>query len=166
MDRGATTISTGARAAGTDAAGTLTTDSGALINMPFSLKARYELEATPSGTTPEELLAAACATCFTEELSSRLAAAGHKAQSLQCESRVQLVRAAQQWTISGIRIHCTAVVPGISDSEFLSIVHESKVGGPIAQALRPEITVTVSRLDHPLTAEAAMNPSHRQASRW
>src|SRR5512144_2261132 len=65
MDRGAT-------ANWNASAGTLTTDSGALINMPFSTIARYELEATPSATTPEELLAAAYAACFTMTLAEHL----------------------------------------------------------------------------------------------
>ena len=69
MDRGAT-------ANWNANAGTVTTDSGALINMPFSTIARYELEATPSATTPEELLAAAYAACITMTLAEHLAAAG------------------------------------------------------------------------------------------
>jgi len=68
MDRGAIASWNGTN-------GGLTTDSGALINAPFSTAARFELEATPSATTPEELLAAAYASCFTMTLAERLAAA-------------------------------------------------------------------------------------------
>jgi len=71
MDRGAT-------AQWTSNAGTVTTDSGALINAPFSAVARYELEAKPSATTPEEMLAAAYASCFTTTLAERLTAAGSR----------------------------------------------------------------------------------------
>jgi len=164
MDRGAIAVSIG-NGAGADGAGTLVTDSGALTNTPFSLKARFEREATPSGTNPEELLAAACASCFNEELAARLAAAGHEAQSLRTEARVQLVKPGNQWTIGGIRIHCTAVVPGISDSEFLAIAHEAKARGPIAHALRPDITVTVSREEHLVVAEPSTNPQLRPVHR-
>lgn len=164
MDRRAIAISTGAEA-GAAARGVLTTDSGALTNTPFSLKARYEWEPVPSGTNPEELLAAACAGCFTEELAARLAAAGHQAQQLRTEARVHLVRPGDRWTIGGIRIHCTAVVPGISDEAFLAIVHAAKASGPIEHALRPDVTVTVSRQEHLPIAEPATNPGLRSAHR-
>ncbi|MBZ0231320.1 MAG: OsmC family peroxiredoxin [Deltaproteobacteria bacterium] len=164
MDRGAIAISTGADA-GVGISGTLTTDTGALTNTPFSLKARYEWEPTPTGTNPEELLAAACASCFTEELAARLAAAGHQAQQVRTEARVHLVRPGDRWTIGAVRIHCTAVVPGISDEEFLAIVHEAKASGPIEQALRPDVTVTVSRQEYLPVAEPATNPGLRSAHR-
>ena len=125
-------------------AGVLTTDSGALVGVPCSKKARFEIEASPSATTPEELLAAACAGCFTMTFSDLLAAASHPAQSLRTEARVQLVRPSGSWEIPSVRLHCTAIVPGISEQEFLAIAHEARIRGPIAQALRADITMTVS----------------------
>lgn len=137
MDRGAT-----ARW-GLDAA-TLSTDSGALIEAPFSPTARYALEARPTGTTPEELLAAAYAACFTMALAERLAAAGHPAPALRTEARVQLVRPSGHWEIPAVRVHCTAAVPGISAHDFLELAHAARLHGPVARALRAEVTVTVS----------------------
>lgn len=162
MDRGAIATSTGA---GADV-GTLTTDSGALTNTPFSQKARFEQEASPTGTNPEELLAAACASCFNSELAARLAAAGHLAHQLRTEARVQLVRPGNHATIGAIRLHCSAVVPGIGDSEFLAIAHEAKTHSPLALALRPDITLTVSREERVTVAEPAMDPHLRPAHRW
>lgn len=163
MDRGAIAVSTRADA---DVVGMLNTDSGALTNTPFSQKARIELEATPSGTNPEELLAAACASCFTATLAERLAAAGYHAHAIRTEARVQLVRPGGHGTIGAIRLHCTAVVPGISDAQFLAIAHDAKTHGPIAQALRPDITLTVSRQERVDVVEPAMDPSLRPAHRW
>lgn len=141
MDRGAIAVSTGA---GDDAAGSLTTDSGAVFHMPYSRTARFELEANPKATTPEELLAAAEASCFNMELAERLAAAGHPAHAIRTEARVQLVKPNGHWTIPAIRLHCSATVPGISESEFLAIAHEARVSGPITSAVRSEVTLTVS----------------------
>jgi osmotically inducible protein OsmC len=165
MDRGAIAVSGGA-GTGTDVTGILNTDSGALTNTPYSQKARLEREASPTGTNPEELLAAAEASCFTMELGERLALAGHPARSLRTEARVQLVKPGGRWIIGGIRIHCTAVVPGISDSEFLAIAHEARTAGPIAQALRPDLTLTVSLEGHDPMSEVALDPLLRPVHRW
>lgn len=125
-------------------AGTITTDSGALVNMPCSPTARYELEAMPSATTPEELLAAAFSSCFTMELAERLKAAGYSTPSLKTEARVQLVHPSGYWEIPSIRIHCTASVPGISERDFLAIAHLARTHGAIARTLRADITLTVT----------------------
>ena len=140
MDRGAIATWSGT---GTNA-GTLTTDSGALINAPYSVAARYELEALPSATTPEELLAAAYAGCFTMTLAERLAAAGHPARSLRTEARVQLVKPSGYWEIPSVRLHCSAAVPNIDEAEFLAIAHAARVHGAIRRAMRAEVTMTVS----------------------
>jgi osmotically inducible protein OsmC len=124
--------------------GTITTDSGALINAPFSPVARYELEAKPTATTPEELLAAAYAACFTMTLAERLAAAGYPSPVLRTEARVQFVRPSGYWEIPAVRVHCSAGVAGISEQEFLAIAHAARLQGPIARALRAEVTLTVS----------------------
>src|SRR5512146_221579 len=108
MDRGAT-------ADWKSTTGTVTTDSGALINAPYSPTARYELEARPTATTPEELLAAAYASCFTMTLAEHLALAGYAAPSLRTEARVQLVRPSGYWEIPAVRVHCTATVPTIGE---------------------------------------------------
>lgn len=141
MDRGAIAewnVAPGANA------GVLTTDSGAMIGVPYSRQARYELEARPSATTPEELLAAAYASCFTMTLAERLVQAGFAAHWLQAEARVLLVRPSGYWEIPAIRLHCSAIVPGIADDEFHAIAHAARMHSPITRALRAEVTLTVS----------------------
>ena len=73
-----------------------------------------------------------------------LAAAGHPARSLRTEARVQLVKPSGYWEIPSLRIHCSAVVPGITEDEFLAIAHTARTQGPIARALRAAVTLTVS----------------------
>jgi osmotically inducible protein OsmC len=138
MDRGAIATWT----AGIDA-GTVTTDSGALIGVPYSRGSRFEGDGPP-GTNAEELLAAGQALCFTMALAERLTAAGHPANALRTEARVHLVRPGRHWMVSAIRLHCTATVPGITDSEFLALAHEARMQSPIAQALRADVSLTVS----------------------
>ncbi|TMQ13955.1 MAG: OsmC family peroxiredoxin [Deltaproteobacteria bacterium] len=140
MDRGAIAGWDGAKVK----CGTVTTDSGSLIGVPYSPVTRFEREAGPPATTPEELLAAAYASCFTMTFAQQLTAAGHTASSLRTEVRVQLVKPHGYWEIPAIRVHCSAAVRGITESEFLKIAHAARMSGPIARALRSEITLTVS----------------------
>jgi lipoyl-dependent peroxiredoxin len=138
MDRGAIAVWNSSNA------GTVTSDSGALVGVPFSPDARFGLEAPPTGTTPEELLAAAYASCFTMTLAQRLAAAGHVVTRLHTEARVSLVRPSGYWEIPALRLHCTAIVPGIAEDEFLAIAHAARLGSPVARSMRAEVTLTVS----------------------
>jgi lipoyl-dependent peroxiredoxin len=142
MDRGAMVTWIGS---GSEGHGTIRTDSGSLVNTPFSARARFELEGDRvTGTNPEELLGAAHAGCFTMALAFRLAAAGHPATELRTEARVRLVKAGQSWTIPQIRLHCTGKVPGISPEQFMQLAADAKAHCPISEALRPEITLTAS----------------------
>ena len=59
---------------GKDGKGHVSTGSGALDNQPYGFKTRFEDE---PGTNPEELIAAAHASCFTMALSFQLAGKGH-----------------------------------------------------------------------------------------
>ena len=62
-----------------DGKGSISTQSGALKDSPYTFKARFEDESGTSATNPEELIAAAHASCFTMQLSHFLAEAGHPA---------------------------------------------------------------------------------------
>jgi len=145
MDRGAICIWNDPR---TDA-GTLTTDSGALTYTPLSAHARFDLEAVPTATTPEELLAAAYAGCYTMMLAEELGAAGYHPMSLRTEARVQLIKPTGRWEIPSVRVHCSAIVPGVSAEEFLALSHAAKQRGPIAEAMRADVTLTVSLVPMP-----------------
>lgn len=141
MDRGAIAVWTGS---GKEGRGKLSTDSGALVDTPYSAPARFEQTQNVTGTNPEELLGAAHAGCFTMALAFRLSAAGHTANEIRTEARVHLQRAGQGWMIPHIKLHCTANVPGIDPAKFMELAHDAKQNCPISQALKPEITLTAS----------------------
>lgn len=44
----------------------------------------------------------------------------------------------QPHPIPAVRVHCSAVVAGITEHEFLEIAHAARIRGPIAQAMRAE----------------------------
>ena len=77
--------------------GTLSTDSGVLVETPYSFKTRFENE---KGTNPEELIAAAHAGCFTMALAFGLQGAGFTPTELSTESAVTLEPEGQGFRIS------------------------------------------------------------------
>jgi osmotically inducible protein OsmC len=70
-----------------DGTGTVSSESGALSNLPYSFGARFE---NAKGTNPEELIGAAHAGCFSMALSGQLAGAGLKPESIRTTSAVTL----------------------------------------------------------------------------
>ena len=71
---------------GADGNGTLTAQSGAFNNMPYSFKTRFENDNGSLGTNPEELIAAALAGCFNMKLSFVLNDANFNPEELNTEA--------------------------------------------------------------------------------
>ena len=67
--------------------GTISAESGVLMNIPYSFEKRFGEE---KGTNPEELIAAAHASCFAMATSAQLDGVGIKAQSISATATVAL----------------------------------------------------------------------------
>jgi osmotically inducible protein OsmC len=111
--------------------GNITLDSSKLATFSYNWKARSEGESGVS--TPEELLAAAHAACFSMALSNELASAGHTPTSVSTTAAVSFD--ISQGGITGSHLTCNAEVPGISDDEFQQIAAAAKSGCPVSKAL-------------------------------
>jgi len=98
----------------------------------YSFSSRFE-EGT--GTNPEELIGAAHAGCFSMALSNILAEAGHKPESVETEARVHLEMGSGGPAISRIELVSQAVIPGISEEEFLKHAAAAKDGCPVSKVL-------------------------------
>ncbi|MGK3768311.1 OsmC family peroxiredoxin, partial [Enterococcus faecium] len=72
---------------GKDGKGHVSTQSGVLSDTQYGFNTRFE---DGAGTNPEELIAAAHASCFTMALSFALAQAGHTQGTLETSARVTL----------------------------------------------------------------------------
>ncbi len=131
---------------GAEGQGNLTSTSGAITNLPYSAKARFQNEDGKAGTNPEELIAAAHAGCFSMALAFRLTAAGHPAESIQTEAKVELVKTDAGFSIPSIQLVCKAKVPGIDPAKFHELAADAKANCPVSKALRPDITLTASLL--------------------
>ena len=95
----------------------------------------------PGGrTSPEELIAAAHASCFSMALSSALAKAGSAPEELRTSATVTFVPG-QGITRSALRVRGT--VPGMDDATFREHADDAKRNCPVSKALAavPEITV-------------------------
>lgn len=123
------------KGSGPEGSGTLSTTSGALKDQPYSAKLRFEGEDGRAGTNPEELIAAAHAGCFSMALAFRLTNAGHPAQEIRSEAKVELVKGAAGWTIPSITLDCTAKVPGLDAAKFQELAEDAKANCPVSKLL-------------------------------
>ncbi len=112
--------------------------SGTLDGLPMTWAARTG--ETAGQPTPEELIAAAHASCFSMALSHGLAQAGTPAETLDVDATVTFVPGTG---ITKIALAVRAVVPGIEEPAFLHAAEEAKTNCPVSKALAavPEITL-------------------------
>lgn len=122
------------RGAGADGAGVIHTQSGALKDQPFSAHARFVSEDGRAGTNPEELIAAAHASCFTMALAFMLTGAGHAPEELHATAHVNLEKK-DAWTVTGIRLHLVGKVPGMTNEAFVESAEKAKTDCPISRLL-------------------------------
>lgn len=122
---------------GKEGRGHVATKSGAL-DAPYGFGTRFEGE---PGTNPEEMIAAAHASCFTMATSFALAKAGHADGTLDTSCSVTLEKDGDGFKVSKSALTLTARVPGISREDFERIAGEAKAGCPISKLLNCEITL-------------------------
>ncbi len=126
---------------GKDGKGHVSTQSGVLSDHPYGFNTRFENE---PGTNPEELIAAAHASCFTMALSFALAKAGHSAGTLETSAKVTLDKDGDGFAITRSDLTLQGKVEGIEESEFRRIAEEAKAGCPVSKVLNAEITLETS----------------------
>ncbi|MGT2515251.1 OsmC family protein [Sphingomonas panni] len=129
---------------GKDGKGHVSTQSGVLSEQQYGFNTRFE---DGKGTNPEELIAAAHASCFTMALSFALAGAGFSDGTLETTAKVTLDKDGDGFKVTKSALTLTANVPGIDQAKFEEIAAGAKAGCPISKLLNAEIT-----LEHTLTA--------------
>jgi osmotically inducible protein OsmC len=121
--------------------GWVSTQSGVLQDSRYGFNTRFEGE---PGTNPEELIAAAHASCFTMALSFALAGAGHNDGNLETEAKVKLDQDGAGFKVSRSDLRLTASVPGIEEAELRRLAEEAKQNCPISKVLNAEMTLDVT----------------------
>jgi len=123
---------------GKEGKGYVSTESGVLSDQPYGFNTRFEGKA---GTNPEELIAAAHASCFTMALSFALESAGYKEGELETECAISLDKEGEGFKVSQSSLTLKASIEGISETEFSKIAEKAKIGCPISKLLDTEITL-------------------------
>src|SRR6202142_4407633 len=95
--------------------GSLSSDSGVLKETPYSFSTRFE---GAPGTNPEELIAAAHASCFSMALSAQLGGANLTPESINTTANLTLEKLDSGFAITKIHLDVTAKIPGASEVAF------------------------------------------------
>ncbi len=124
---------------GKDGKGHVSTQSGVLKDNPYGFNTRFGDE---PGTNPEELIAAAHASCFTMALSFALAKEGFSDGTLETSAKITLDQDGAGFTITKSELELKASVPGIDPDKFAEIAADAKANCPVSKVLNAEVTLT------------------------
>ena len=126
-----------------EGSGTISTESGAVKKAAYGVSARFEEE---PGSNPEELIAAAHASCFSMALSLMLGDAGFEPASIETSAAVKLDKVGDGFAITSSHLSVHARVPGIDAEKFSEIASQAKAGCPVSKVLNAEITMDATLL--------------------
>lgn len=118
--------------------GTTRAASGALPEVEVTWAARTER--APGTTSPEELLAAAHASCFCMALSHELGQAGNAPERLEASATVTFVPGEG---VKSSKIVVSGRVPGLDQAGFEEAARGAGENCPISQALKGNIEIAV-----------------------
>lgn len=123
--------------------GTGTFTAGDTISGGYTFKSRFE---DGPGSNPEQLIAAAHASCFSMALANILATAGSTPESIRTDATVTLRFVDGAPTITKIALVTTGRVPGIDAATFAEHAQTAKATCPVSRALAsvPEVTLEAS----------------------
>ena len=115
--------------------------SSAFSDLPVTWKARTA--ESEGKTSPEELIAAAHASCFAMALSHALSTAGTPPQQLDVSASVTFDNVGGGFKITSSRLTVQGVVPGIDAAGFQQAAEGAKDGCPVSQALKGNVELSV-----------------------
>lgn len=114
-----------------DGLGTVALESGSFQGN-YSFDSRF---ASGEGTTPEELIAAAHAACFSMAFSKTLQDGGAVPELVQTSARVSLEKQGEGFAVTRIHLDTQVQAAGIDDEKFQSLAEKAKRGCPISKLL-------------------------------
>ena len=103
--------------------GTISSGSGHFKDLPYSVPSRFE---SGKGTNPEELIAAAHASCFSMMLAKILGDQGKTPQQISTTGTLTLRMDASGPKITGVHLVTEASVPGMDEAAFKKAADEAK----------------------------------------
>jgi len=121
--------------------GAASTASGALKDAKITFSSRFESE---PASNPEELVAAAHASCFSMKLSGVLGGQGHAPTKIRTQATLTMEKLEAGWTITKVHLDTEGKVDGIDQAAFAAAAEDAKENCPISVLLKPglkELTV-------------------------
>jgi lipoyl-dependent peroxiredoxin len=118
----------------TSGKGRVKVESGTFGEFPVTWANRAER--THGGTSPEELIAAAHAACYSMAFSNGLSKAGHEPERLNTTAEVEFVPGKG---ITTITLTVKGHIHGIGQADFQKLAEEAKDGCPVSQALKGNV---------------------------
>jgi osmotically inducible protein OsmC len=122
--------------------GTFDVASG-VVGGRYSVRSRFTEEGEGGATNPEELVAAAHASCYSMQFSAMLEAAGHTPDSVRTEAEVQILKEGEGFAIKRITLRTVGRVPGADDATFQDLARQAKAICPVSKALGAVETIEV-----------------------
>ena len=119
---------------GKEGSGTVSATSGVLNSTPYSFATRFE---KVEGTSPEELLAAAHASCFSMKFSIVLANAGFSTEILDTACTVTI----EGGVINNSHLVVKAKVRGIDKAKFAECAEDARANCPVSKALNAKVSI-------------------------
>ncbi len=117
------------------------TSSGAFSDLAVSWASRTE--SSDGRTSPEELIAAAHASCFAMAFSNELATAGSPAEQLDVSAEVTFDRVDGKWSVVSSALTVRGRVPGLDAGRFRELANGAKDGCPVSRALVGNVRLSV-----------------------
>jgi osmotically inducible protein OsmC len=118
--------------------------SQAFTSLPVTWASRTE--AADGRTSPEELVAAAHASCFSMAFAGRLTRNGFPPDRLDVSSTVTFDKSEAGWRVASSALAVRGVVPGITEEQFREHAEAAKDGCPISQALQGNVALSVEAI--------------------
>lgn len=119
---------------GKEGSGIISTNSGVLKEVPYSYTTRF---VSGPGTNPEELIAAAHASCFSMKCAFLFSGAGFTVEKLETSCEVTL----DNGTVTSSHLKLKAKIKNVSKEEFTKLTDEAGKSCPISKLLNTEIKV-------------------------
>ena len=114
--------------------------SGAVSDQAVTWKDRAE---EGEGTSPEELIAAAHASCILMALAGGLARAKTPPTRLESEATTTFDKVGEGFGITAIRLSIRGQVYGLDEAGFKEAAEQAKENCPVSQALKGNVEITL-----------------------
>ena len=118
--------------------GFISTQSHVLEKVGYGFSTRFEGK---PGTNPEELIAAAHASCYAMALTVALQEIGFIPKSIHTEARVTLLKEGPVYRISASHLCVEAVVPGLDTAQFTPIAEHAKRECPVSKLMDAQVSL-------------------------